>query len=215
MIRRRFQFSIRLLLLLACLSCVLAAWWAARRDYLNYMNQIAGINKTWVPLNGTSQVFISTNGEVDALATETLDDLKLIPNLARLRRFTLAFVTPRALYYTEHVRLFELTSLEYLGFSGVDVSGEGIEHLKRLGNLSELAILRTNLSDNDLEQLHELRGLKVLELGCPDLGDDSLSQLRGMTQLKMLIFRKTKVTEEGANQLRAAMPGCTILVNER
>ncbi len=56
------------------------------------------------------------------------------------------------------------------------------------------------------------RNFKSLRLDAETVTDADLSRLEGLTDLRHLELDHTKVTDEGVNKLRAALPNCQIEV---
>jgi hypothetical protein len=53
-----------------------------------------------------------------------------------------------------------------------------------------------------------LKSLEALYLGYTPISDAGLAHLRGLTKLKTLGLQRTKVTDEGVDQLQEALPDC-------
>jgi hypothetical protein len=79
-------------------------------------------------------------------------------------------------------------SLRRLDLCATGVGDAGIKHLVNLPNLESLLIDWTNVSDAAVPSLAQLRKLRILDA------------------------KNTALTENGANQLRAALPSCSVRV---
>lgn len=80
----------------------------------------------------------------------------------------------------------ELTELRRLDFVGGPATDAGLAHVRSLSRLQRL-----NLSDTQIT-------------------DAGLKHLQGLTQLRELVLRGTRVTDEGVQQLQSALPNCRI-----
>jgi hypothetical protein len=81
-----------------------------------------------------------------------------------------------------------LTRIRKLHLANVRITGCGLQHLRRLRSLEQLAILQMPITDADLVHLHEL------------------------TNLKSVFFSNTQVTPAGVKTLREKLPNCLIQV---
>ena len=80
----------------------------------------------------------------------------------------------------------DLTELRRLDFVGGPATDAGLAHVRSLSRLQRL-----NLSDTQIT-------------------DAGLEHLQGLTQLRELVLRGTRVTDEGVQQLQSALPNCKI-----
>ena len=78
------------------------------------------------------------------------------------------------------------TSLEDLDLCTTRITDAGLKHLATLKNLRRLKLVNTQITDAGIESLGRLTNLKHL-----DIGD-------------------TQISLDGANKLRAVLPGCQI-----
>jgi hypothetical protein len=60
--------------------------------------------------------------------------------------------------------------------------------------------------------LRRLKNLEMLELCETNISDAGLNQLRELSRLTVVYVHGTKVTENGARELEAALPGCCVIV---
>lgn len=134
--------------------------------------------------------------------------------------------------------LSRLTSLETLILCETRITDAGLASLKTLKNLRFLHIPATkagdeatshlvslpiyllDLSSSDitnaglpaLTQMKELRHLALA--GCDGVDDDGLRYLMQLADLRGLDIRATHISKGGVEQLRQALPGCSIVVEE-
>ena len=78
--------------------------------------------------------------------------------------------------------------------------------------LRHLSLLGTRVTDAGLADLAGLRDLTVPDLrDCPGVTAAGLKSLARRKGLKEVRLGRTAVTEEGAAQLRKALPGCRVV----
>lgn len=86
-------------------------------------------------------------------------------------------------------------------------------------HLETLDLRNTSVTDAGLMHIGKLKSLRILFLGydrfvymgentSPDISDAGLAHLKGLTNLKELFIQQTKVTEEGIEKLKKALPDC-------
>ncbi len=90
------------------------------------------------------------------------------------------------------------------------ITDTGLKNLKGLTSLQKLNITRTAITDSGLAYLHELRQLKSLKLIGTQITDAGLENLAGLDRLEELCLHGTHVTEPGVQKLQRALPSCNI-----
>jgi Leucine-rich repeat (LRR) protein len=159
------------------------------------------------------------------------EELKYTQSLSNLHRLFLrgTNISDDGLEYLQNMR-----KLEFLDLFGTDVSDEGMNYLQRLSNLSWLSLGRTQVGDEGMKYLQTLstmwflslrfskisdKGLKYIQklsnlswvtLRGTDISDDGLQYLQSLSKLKILDLRETKVTDKGLDQIKQALPSCTL-----
>jgi internalin A len=87
--------------------------------------------------------------------------------------------------------------------------------VRAIAELKDLRVLKLGYSNITADGLRILGGLQQVErLGleaCPRIGDEAAAELANWKSLKYVDLQETKVTEKGAEALRRAKPGITIL----
>ena len=102
-----------------------------------------------------------------------------------------------------------LTNLQGLDLTDTTITDAGLEHLKGLTKLFWLQLAFTNVTDEGLKHLKEMTILKILDLSFTNITDEGLEHLKGLTKLQLLNLND-KVTDEGVQKLRQALPNCEI-----
>jgi internalin A len=84
-----------------------------------------------------------------------------------------------------------------------------------ISELKNLRVLKLGYSNITADELRTLSGLEQVErLGleaCTKIGDEAAAELANWKKLKYVDLQETKVTDKGAEALRRARPGITIL----
>jgi hypothetical protein len=74
-----------------------------------------------------------------------------------------------------------------------------------------LDLWETEITDEMLRSISDHLNLKVLVLGGNPITGASLKTIDNLTSLTMLNLERTAITPEETNELRRALPACTIL----
>ena len=78
-------------------------------------------------------------------------------------------------------------------------------------NVTTMDLAQTEIDDADLKQLERLTDLQSLSLG-PRVTDLGLEPLTRLSKLHSLDLRATRVTDAGVEEIKKALPHCTITV---
>lgn len=76
--------------------------------------------------------------------------------------------------------------LELLYLTGTKITDEGVQHLRRLKNLKELALIVNALSDRTIDVIVELTALETLLLSPMNLNSRALTRLASLPELRSL-----------------------------
>jgi hypothetical protein len=106
--------------------------------------------------------------------------------------------------------LANTAALEELGLSKTHVGDRCLETVVRLRGLRRLELDQTRVTGSGLAVLSTCGNLEHLELFQTDVNDDGLKHLKNMPALRHLDLRATKVTQAGVDDLRRALPQCTV-----
>ncbi len=106
--------------------------------------------------------------------------------------------------------LEELGQLKGLFLSGTHVTDAGLKHISKLNQLQTLSLIGTQVTDGGLEQLKGLNQLRRMSLDVTQVTDVGLEHLKGLNQLHILGLGNTQVTDDGIKRLQQALPNCEI-----
>jgi hypothetical protein len=82
-----------------------------------------------------------------------------------------------------------------------------VTHLSVFCHLGHLDLTGSKISDVGVRPLRRLSRLKVLDLNATDISDGGLAELQALRESNLV---QTKVTQQGIDELRQALPNCTI-----
>ena len=103
-----------------------------------------------------------------------------------------------------HLRHFEAP--------GCPLGDRTLAHLSKFEKLETIDLHSTTLiTDDGIAPLQQLAYLKVLSVPRTPLTDKSIGQLKAMKQLETLAVSRTAITPAGIQELRRALPNCTIV----
>jgi hypothetical protein len=208
--RRRFQFGVRSLLVLAVAVALPLGWFSWEINKANRQGAaVAAIEELdgevhWSEPLGPRALrsllgdgFLNSVWSVDFSSPKVTDD--------RLKELCSTWpvdlgspkVTDAGL---EH--LAGLSRLLSLGLVGAQVSDAGLEHLKGLSQLRVLWLSGTKITDAGLKHLEGLKQLRVLWLSGTQVGDTGLEHLEGLSQLQVLWLNGTNITDAGLERLK-------------
>jgi hypothetical protein len=91
-----------------------------------------------------------------------------------------------------------------------DVGDGDVRHLKVLSKLEFLSLNGMDVTDAGLQQVQGLAELETLYLSSPQITDDGLEHLMALTNLKFLLLGCSQVTDEGVKRLQQELPNCEI-----
>lgn len=176
--RRRFQYSLRTLLLLFLLASVVLSWFTVRMQRAT--RQRAAVT-TITSLGG---MVVFDDEPEDMLAARTGSRV------------------PRWLRQLLGDDFFH-TAVRVVAFN--DASMEAVPHLPALRRID---FVGSPATDAGLVHVRGLRRLQRLNLADTQITDAGLEHLTGLTQLRELCLRGTAVTAAGVQRLQEALPDC-------
>lgn len=134
-------------------------------------------------------------------------DLSCLEHLPRLEALDLSWAESDD---SQLVHLRHCRRLRCLDLRGVNVTDEGLVHLANVPRLQCLVLSETGISDDGLAHLACLTELQVLSLDATNITDAGLTHLEALGSLEFLDLHGTEVTDAGVENLRKALPGCSI-----
>lgn len=193
--RRRFQFSIRSLLMLTVVVAIPSSWLAV--ELQNARKQRAAI-KVIELAGGRANYDDGTFGTSPASTPAWLS-----PLFGDDFFVNVAFVELAGSEATDATLecLDSLPQLRTLNLRKTCVTDAGLRHLEGLHQLLELKLGDTHATDASLEYLGQMPHLFGLDLYKARISDAGLKHLKGLTELAELSLNDTRVTNAGLEHL--------------
>ena len=189
--RRRFQFSIRSLLVLVVVVALPCSWMAvemqaAQRQQVakTAFQRFPGYVEYGYQRSGKQSASLAPAWLCRLLGCDFFASVEFVC-LACDKRFTDADM--------EHVK--SLPRLKMLRLNGANVTDIGLQHLAVLTDLEELSLNRTQVGDAGLEHVQGLTQLRRLNLYATNISDSGLKYLKRLGRLEDLCLSKTNVTD--------------------
>jgi hypothetical protein len=225
---RRFQFSIRSLLVLVVVVAVPCSWMAVERERAKTQKEAVEAIQRSAGLVfydyqiGAPGVVVRNSGPPGPAALRSLlgDDffavvieaslgnggIEQVGRLPHLRRLNISVPIKDA----DLVHVEGLSELRELDLGGLSITDAGLEHLRFLKQLQYLGIWGTKVTNAGLRHLKALSELRRLNLSDTRVTDAGLQYVMGLPQLQELDLTSTKVTGEGVAKLQQTLPNCKI-----
>ncbi len=145
--------------------------------------------------------------EIDGLTDEALVPIGKIAGL-KLLNLGDAQITTAGVKHLAGLR--KLESLD-LGWTK-DVGDDALPLLAPLKNLRVLGLGGTKVTDSGLAALAALAALKEVRLGATAVTDQGMAALEACHSLETVkLGKKSKVTPQGIEKLKKALPGCVVV----
>ncbi len=189
--RRRFQFSIRALLVLVVLVAVPCSWMTVE---LKNADRQQAAKTAFQRFPGYVEYGYERTGQRPAsLAPAWLFRLLGCDFFASIERVCLA--CDKRFTDAELEHLESLPRLKLLRLGGANITDDGLIHVAVLTDLEELSLHRTHVGDAGLEHVQGLTQLRRLNLYATNISDSGLKYLKRLGRLEDLCLSKTKVTD--------------------
>jgi hypothetical protein len=232
---RRYQFSLRTLILFVTLAAVMCSWLticlrdaALQRETVKKLRS-RGIEVTyqwvWNQRNSTDRTeprpsyprtlwmllgedFFSGIHSVGFDKNTTNEDLAMLDGLPGVKELVLVDClkcTDEGLQY-----IARQSELEELWLTGKQINDRSMQYFRKLKNLKKLRLFWTKVTNDGLENLNGLHNLQRLSLCGRQFSDASLKYLKKMKQLKELSFLDTAISDKGIMDLQQSLPNCLI-----
>ncbi len=213
--RRRFQFTVRALLVATLLVAIPCASWGNKRHryrtrwkrhlaavadleknggYLVYRGAIASedVEPGWVRRLLGHRYFEYVLGFVleGACDDSTLQQLTALSDLQiEVVHVFNCPVTDKGLGYVK-----DFPSVWAVRLERVDFSEAGLAHLQQVPRLRKLTIHKDTLTEGEMAQIGQLSGLRWLNLDGAQIGEGGIAHLESLGSLEMLILDNTNIT---------------------
>lgn len=213
-VRKRFQFSLRSLMIITLAvgtgpGCLVAFLHQSRSQRLaaTRFEQLEA-QVTWA-IDGRRGLkllpgrhYFSSVSKVSFLFCPPAEDgdLALFEELTELRGVIILGED----FCDRHLRHFkDLTELEFLILHFAAVDGTGLESLQHLPNLKVLGLANSMIDDGNAELISRCTSLEVIGLTETEIGDAGIAYLARMPHLTELQLESTLVSDAGLEHLAA------------
>ena len=102
------------------------------------------------------------------------------------------------------------TQIETLWLRNMQITDAGLKHFASLSNLRHLDIENTKITDTGLRHLKGLSRLESLNVRGNEITDAGLRYLKELPNLHHLSVNGTNVTEDGVKDFERVMPACEV-----
>jgi hypothetical protein len=195
LLRRRFQFSFRSLLVFLVVVSLSLGWLAW---------QMQRARRQWEVVEGIA----AAGGKV----RYDYQRDRFFPDTAR---GSLARPRPPGPPWLQRLLgddfFCDVAEVDYRRSGGIQESVTGLQHLRDLNGLTHLSFRGTQITDLKLTHVQELADLRLLQFDNTPITDAGLKRLHGLTRLEVLFLRGSRVTDEGVRKLQQAIPDCEII----
>lgn len=209
--RRRFQFSLKAVLLLVLTVAVPCSWLVVQRSNV-------ARERTAARALADAGMIVLYRDNADRMTSEPahpsgLRDYlrgKIFADAERVGPASLALdpfsasTDPRVQDFSDDdvALLIEgAPNAKRLDLSGTQVTDAGLAHLNRFKHLEDLILDRTQITDAGMAHLEGLTTLQSLHLNQTGVTDAGLSHLRSLTKLRSLLLEDTRVDGSGLRHL--------------
>ena len=199
LLRWRFQFSLKSMLLFTLIVAILCSWFAVRvRQAKRQEAAIAAIEGLGGEIRYHGDDYFRNSFE-DEKQVVSHEPSRIVIHSRRF--FGHDFLSPvdaaRSVPGAALVHLKGLSNLKYLDIRYAPATDSNLIHLSELTNLRGLDLSHAGVTDAGLVHLGGLTNLELLDLGDTEVTDSGLAHLGGLTNLEELDLRDTGVTDAG------------------
>ncbi len=239
--RRRFQFSIRSLLLLVVVVALPCSWLAVKmktamqqRETIKWVRQSGGtayctwqLDATFLPVrtprppgpacvrNLLPDDFFADIVKVTLDHTTVTDEELIRFDGLRLNRLLILSLENTQVTNVGMENLKPINQLQALDLDGTQITDTWLKHLKGAGQLRTLCVgFNQRITDVGLKYLEGLVQLKQLILSGTQVTDAGLEQLSGMVQLEDLSISDTNITDGGLEHLAGFVTLRTLVLDD-
>ena len=192
--RRWYQFSLRTLVVLLLVGCVVC--WIGARIHQARRNRERG-----VPV--VKQTLEKAVAEI-----EELGGLVIYKNEQQRPATWLEDLFDDPGGPDDPVEVLNVAEVD---LGDTKITDAGLEHLRELPQLQSLNLSDTKITDAGLKHLQGLGNIRTLNLRSTAVTDAGLKHLQKLAKLSFLRLDDANVTDEGVKELQQALPNCGIL----
>ncbi len=196
-LRWRFQFSMRSLLVLVVAVALPCSWLAVEmKEAREQREAVEAITKA------TGAVIYDYEKDRSGrwIRNPQLTAPLWLVNLLG-RSFFSNVVFAKVMPGTELGHLKTLNHLQTLCLDGTSITDAGLEHVVGMSRLRELYLCDTQITDAGLGHIKRLKELETLWLDGTAITDAGLKHLKGLNQLQSLFLNFTGITDAGLENL--------------
>jgi hypothetical protein len=212
----RLQFSLRALLLLMTLVCLICGAWlnrairqrtAVRRFY--ELTDARGETQGESPVTMTYR-YQGKNEYYKPIVPKWQHPLRDAIGEEAFGEVTGVQLMDTAVVDDDLRHLASVPTIEYINLRNTKITNAGLVHLRVCPKLKMLTFDGMPITDAGLAELSRHQDLESLSLSGTKITDAGLDHLAKLPKLKELWLRNTAITDAGYKQLQAALPNCQI-----
>jgi len=213
----RLQFSLRALLLLMTLVCIVCGAWLNRairqRTAVRRFYELTGARVTEhrgdIPVT-MSYRYQGKNEYYKPIVPKWLHPLRDAIGEEAFGEVTGVQLMRTAVTDDDLRLLAAVPTIEYVNLNGTQVTDAGLVHLRACPKLNMLQFDGMPITDAGIAELTRHQSLASLSLSGTKITDAALEHLAKLPKLKELWLRNTAITDAGYKRLQAALPNCDI-----
>jgi Leucine-rich repeat (LRR) protein len=204
LLRKRFQYSLRSLLVLTVIVAILCSWFMVQRGQASRQKEAVEAIVTLMNDRYKIEYAYQRDSDLAPIAGATPHGpLWLRKTLGEdfFNNVTVANLSCRKIKEVDLAPLRVLKLLKFLSLAQTQIRDVGLQHITTLSQLQMLDLSGTQITDAGLEHLKGLTQLSFISLSFTKITDAGLKHLAGMKQLKNLLLYDTRITDAGLKYL--------------
>lgn len=210
--RRWFRYSLKTLLLVMLLLCILFAWVRSKMERARKEEKavLELRQKGYSIWYDHYDIIIddASPSELPPAGPRWLHNLLGDTFFVHVERVWCPYRAKLASPDLEKMSAF--TEIKALSLNGSSIMNDAPMHLSRLKSLRKLSLYGSQISDSDLVHLSKLTNLHHLDLTETQITNAGLIHLRQLKRLESLSLTGTKVDEQGRESLQEYLPNTDI-----
>lgn len=213
----RLQFSLRAMLLLMTLVCIVCGAWLNRairqrtavRRFYELTDARDRTNSSDTPVTMTYR-YKGKNEYYKPIIPKWQHPLRDALGEEAFGEVTGVQLMRTAVTDDELGLLAAVSTIEYVNLNSTQVTDAGLIHLRACPKLNMLQLDGVSVTDAGIAELTRHQNLTSLSLSGTKITDAGLEHLAKLPKLKELWLRNTAITDAGHKKLQAALPNCEI-----